>query len=262
MPEHFGALCSPADGGWARSLELGSVDDTERSADLRALAADFDTGPRGAGLARPALAAIVEGLALEEEKSRNWFERFIDWLRAKFDTEPDVEQARAFFEWLYAHLPPPWVGEIVFRLLAVTVVLGALYVVLRALENRPARPARSQSSTPGREVEMRAAARAKGREVIDFETLAELPLAARPGAMLSWLIGELAAAGCLPSDSSLTNHECGERLREGNAMLAEAFDGVVSRLEPLIFGTREPVEVDLEGLGAAVRSVGGMVRAV
>ena len=248
MPDNLAALCTPAQGAgdspehsWLSDTKLGAEVDIVRYWDLLRLADDIDRAVPKAPLAHALLSHILAQTNVDAHVPPSWWERFKVWLKERLKNNEDVD-----LSWLDA-----WVSTldlhsellaVVMRVSVVLTLVAALYLVLREIElqggigwpwrRKPRRPPRdSRAGKPA-------------SAPLSWAEIQALPAAARPAALLRWLLFELHARALLAQDDSLTNREHLGLLGARVPSLHEPFARVLDDIEPCIYGGHMPPAVD------------------
>ncbi len=246
MPATLAALCRPVqdegdEHGWLRDTKLGAEVDIVRYWDLLRLADDIDRAVPKAPLTHALLPDILAQTKVEAHAPPSWWDRFQAWLKERLKDHEDVD-----LSWLDA-----WVrvldrhSELLAVVTRVTVVLtlvGALYLVLREIELQGgmAWPWRRKPRRAALDIHTDKPASAP----LSWAEIQALPAAARPAALLHWLLFELHARALLPQDNSLTNREQLGLLGARMPSLHEPFARVLDDIEPCIYGGHPPPAVD------------------
>ncbi len=173
----------------------------------------------------------------EERDARplSLWERILRWLQQRPDhntTEP--AWMRKLAEWM-KHIPPSAAHITFWSLFALLVVLLIALIVIelrasRVLRRRAVAATPAQSADPGITTLETA---------LSLDDIDRLPLAARPGALLRWLLRALATRGALPADTTMTNRELARQL---SPTKTDEFLRFIDCIEPVVYGDVAPRE--------------------
>lgn len=179
---------------------------------------------------------LQETLVIPDEKSPNFWERFLEWLK-----QQQLEN-NADWKWLQELLsnlqPPQWLGTLIFRgAISLTLLLALAIVVneIRLSEGFPFFRKRSKKLQTGRTQ----GAFIQAQEVPDFHQITTMPLHQQPAALLNWMIAELVSKNLLPDNRSLTNGEYCSVIRQRENRAALGFSDLIGLLDDTIYGNRK-----------------------
>ena len=218
---------------WLASIELGAEVDIVRYWDLLQLAADLDRAAPTPPLADTLLAGILAETSVQTVAPPSWLDRLQAWLKARLGEGDDADLAW-LEDWLKKLADHRVLLDVMLRVTVVLTLVAALYVVLREIEIGGGWqwPWRALGRTrPITKLDMPAVA-----APLRWSEVLAMPAAARPAALLRWLLLELRARQLLPGDTSLTNRELLQLLQTPHPALAAPFAALLDELEPCLYG--------------------------
>lgn len=244
MPGDLAALCAPAQGGggsWLSDTELGAEVDIVRYWDLLRLADDIDHPALNAPLADTLLPDILARTTADTVVPSSWWDRFQAWLKQRLADSEDVDLSW-LEDWLRLLDRHSELFAVVMRVSVVLSLVGVLYLILREIELHGGISWRWRRKPRLANLDTRAVRPALA--ALRWAEIQMLPAAARPAALLRWLLLELHTRALLPQDDSLTNREQLGLLSARMPSLREPFARVLDELEPCIYGGHLPPAVD------------------
>lgn len=244
LPRDLADLCAPAQGhggSWLRDTELGAEVDIVRYWDLLRLADDIDHPALNAPLAHTLLPGILARTTVDTIVPASWWERFQAWLKQRLDGNEDVDLSW-LDDWLRVLDRHSELLAVVMRVSVVLSLVGVLYLILREIELHGGINWRWRRKP--RPVNLDTRADRPALAPLGWAEIQMLSAAARPAALLRWLLLELHARALLPQDDSLTNREQLGLLAARMPTMREPFARVLDELEPCIYGGHVPPAVD------------------
>ena len=176
------------------------------------------------------LARVLAELHLKPAAADGWWKRFRRWLRHWF-TDEEGTFPPWLEEWLKSLSLPSWLGDVVFKVTLLTILVLAAIILFnefRAVRWRGWAPRRAGST-----VEVARGVRNVPRTLADVRVL---PLRDQPGALLQYVIAQLVHVGRLPDRRDETNRKLVFRLRTHTPIVAASFGELVNDAERSIYG--------------------------
>jgi hypothetical protein len=184
------------------------------------------------------------------------WQKFINWLKAKYKPEEDEESK---IDWLLDLLEgksfPDWLGKAIFYTSMAAILILAVFIVineLRAARRPGARHHRLQRQQGGRWADDLPVI-----ESLNWEQIDHLPPRQQPGAILRFVIDCFIERGWLADNRSRTNLEMWRELRRTHGEAAPAFNTAINLSEQAIYGDHDLSQGQLHELYATAQLLTG-----
>ena len=232
----------------------GNSRDVDSLRDLVAISESFErSSAAGAAMSLDfaGLDALLDEVLIEEDSENGWWDRFLQWLKGKLP-----EDSGADFGWLVEWLEdidvPAWVGDVVYHVSVVTIVVLALFLVASEVRASGILKRRRRSHVAALPAEGGVDSESGPRS---FEELAGLAPRQRAAAALALVVRHLAERGWVSARPSLTTGELERELVSHRRALAARFHRLVNAVEIIVYGDRDPDDATERALLADARSI-------